>query len=324
MYNAAMSEKQEQVATKVQFVTIDDNHAGQRIDNFLVTFLKGVPKSRVYRILRKGEVRVNKKRVKPVYRLADGDIVRVPPVRMDDEKELPNVKLEKVATLEQNIIYEDNYLIVMNKPSGIAVHGGSGLKFGLIEGLRALRPDAKALELVHRLDRDTSGCILIAKRRSTLRALHEQLREKTVEKNYHALVQGQWSKEDKAVNAPLLKNTVQSGERIVRVNPEGKESYTKFKILQRFEDCTLVQASPVTGRTHQIRVHTLHAGHPIAGDDKYGDKEFDKKMKKNGLNRLFLHSASIRFFHPNEEKTMFFEAPYDDSLKATVATLRKT
>jgi len=180
MYNAAMSEKQEQVATKVQFVTIDDNHAGQRIDNFLVTFLKGVPKSRVYRILRKGEVRVNKKRVKPVYRLADGDIVRVPPVRMDDEKELPNVKLEKVATLEQNIIYEDNYLIVMNKPSGIAVHGGSGLKFGLIEGLRALRPDAKALELVHRLDRDTSGCILIAKRRSTLRALHEQLREKTV------------------------------------------------------------------------------------------------------------------------------------------------
>ena len=324
MYNAAMSEKQEQVATKVQFVTIDDNHAGQRIDNFLVTFLKGVPKSRVYRILRKGEVRVNKKRIKPVYRLEDGDIVRVPPVRMDDEKELPNVKLEKVATLEQNIIYEDNYLIVMNKPSGIAVHGGSGLKFGLIEGLRALRPDAKALELVHRLDRDTSGCILIAKRRSTLRALHEQLREKTVEKNYHALVQGQWSKEDKAVNAPLLKNTVQSGERIVRVNPEGKESYTKFKILQRFEDCTLVQASPVTGRTHQIRVHTLHAGHPIAGDDKYGDKEFDKKMKKNGLNRLFLHSASIRFFHPNEEKTMFFEAPYDDKLKATVAALRRT
>ncbi len=319
-----MSEKPEQVATKVQFVTIDDNHAGQRIDNFLVTFLKGVPKSRVYRILRKGEVRVNKKRIKPVYRLEDGDIVRVPPVRMDDEKELPNVKLEKVATLEQNIIYEDNYLIVMNKPSGIAVHGGSGLKFGLIEGLRALRPDAKALELVHRLDRDTSGCILIAKRRSTLRALHEQLREKTVEKNYHALVQGQWSKEDKAVNAPLLKNTVQSGERIVRVNPEGKESYTKFKILQRFEDCTLVQASPVTGRTHQIRVHTLHAGHPIAGDDKYGDKEFDKKMKKNGLNRLFLHSASIRFFHPNEEKTMFFEAPYDDKLKATVAALRRT
>ena len=320
----AMNEKQPQVAAKVQFVTIDDNHAGQRIDNFLVTFLKGVPKSRVYRILRKGEVRVNKKRVKPVYRLNDGDIVRVPPIRMDEEKELPNAKLEKVASLEKHIIFEDKYLIVMNKPSGIAVHGGSGLKFGLIEGLRALRPDAKSLELVHRLDRDTSGCILIAKRRSTLRALHEQLREKTVEKNYLALVKGQWRKEDKAVNAPLLKNTVASGERIVRVNPEGKDSYTKFKIVQRFEDCTLIQASPVTGRTHQIRVHTLHAGHPIAGDDKYGDKAFDKTMKAHGLNRLFLHSASVRFFHPNEETTMFFEAPFDDALKSTVTALRKT
>jgi len=283
-----------------------------------------VPKSRVYRILRKGEVRVNKKRIKPVYRLADGDIVRVPPIRMSEEKELPNAKLQKVASLEQHIIFEDNYLIVMNKPSGIAVHGGSGLKFGLIEGLRALRPDAKFLELVHRLDRDTSGCILIAKRRSTLRALHEQLREKTVEKNYQALVKGQWDKTDKAVNAPLLKNTLQSGERLVRVHPDGKDSYTKFKILQRFENCTLVQASPVTGRTHQIRVHTLHAGHPIAGDNKYGHSEFDKQMKTLGLNRLFLHSASLRFFHPNEEKEMLFEAPLDPSLKATLAALRKT
>ena len=313
-----------EVATKVQFVTIDDNHAGQRIDNFLLTLLKGVPKSRVYRILRKGEVRVNKKRIKPVYRLIDGDIVRVPPVTMSEEKELPNPKLAKIASLESNIIFEDNYLIVMNKPSGIAVHGGSGLKFGLIEGLRALRPDAKFLELVHRLDRDTSGCILIAKRRSTLRALHEQLREKTVEKNYLALVLGQWDKSDKAVNAPLLKNTVQSGERIVRVNPEGKDSYTRFKIEQRFEDCTLVQASPVTGRTHQIRVHTLHTGHPIAGDDKYGDKDFDKKMKAIWLNRLFLHSANLRFFHPNVEETMFFEAPLDDVLKRTLDALRKT
>ncbi|NRA59369.1 MAG: 23S rRNA pseudouridine(955/2504/2580) synthase RluC [Psychrobium sp.] len=313
-----------EVATKVQFVTIDDNHAGQRIDNFLLTLLKGVPKSRVYRILRKGEVRVNKKRIKPVYRLIDGDIVRVPPVTMSEEKELPNPKLAKIASLESNIIFEDNYLIVMNKPSGIAVHGGSGLKFGLIEGLRALRPDAKFLELVHRLDRDTSGCILIAKRRSTLRALHEQLREKTVEKNYLALVLGQWDKSDKAVNAPLLKNTVQSGERIVRVNPEGKDSYTRFKIEQRFEDCTLIQASPVTGRTHQIRVHTLHTGHPIAGDDKYGDRDFDKKMKALGLNRLFLHSANLRFFHPNVEETMFFEAPLDDVLKRTLAALRKT
>lgn len=314
----------EQVATKVQFVTIDDNHAGQRIDNYLVTLLKGVPKSRVYRILRKGEVRVNKKRIKPVYKLQDGDIVRIPPVHMNEEKALPNPKLEKIASLESHILFEDDYLMILNKPSGIAVHGGSGLKFGLIEGLRALRPDARFLELVHRLDRDTSGCIMVAKKRSTLRALHQQLREKTVEKNYLALVRGQWQKADKSVNAPLLKNTIKSGERVVRVDAEGKDSLTKFKIVQRFEDCTLIQASPVTGRTHQIRVHTLFAGHPIAGDDKYGDEDFDRKMRDLGLKRLFLHSASLRFFHPNTETEMRFEAPMDKSLKQTIESLRKT
>ncbi|NRA70246.1 MAG: 23S rRNA pseudouridine(955/2504/2580) synthase RluC [Gammaproteobacteria bacterium] len=319
-----MTTTPEQVATKVQFVTIDDNHAGQRIDNYLVTLLKGVPKSRVYRILRKGEVRVNKKRIKPVYKLQDGDIVRIPPIKMSEEKALPNPKLAKIASLESHIIFEDDYLMVLDKPSGIAVHGGSGLKFGLIEGLRALRPDARFLELVHRLDRDTSGCIMIAKKRSTLRALHAQLREKTIEKNYLALVLGQWDKTDKAIMVPLLKNTVKSGERIVRVDPEGKDSHTKFKIIQRFEDCTLVQASPVTGRTHQIRVHTLYAGHPIAGDDKYGDEAFDKKMRARGLNRLFLHSASLRFFHPNTETEMRFEAPLDGSLKQTIESLRKT
>ncbi|NRA55505.1 MAG: 23S rRNA pseudouridine(955/2504/2580) synthase RluC [Gammaproteobacteria bacterium] len=314
----------EQVATKVQFVTIDDNHAGQRIDNFLVTLLKGVPKSRVYRILRKGEVRVNKKRIKPVYKLQIDDVVRIPPIKIDEEKPLPNPKLAKIAALESHIIFEDDYLLIMNKPSGIAVHGGSGLKFGLIEGLRALRPDARFLELVHRLDRDTSGCIMVAKKRSTLRALHQQLREKTVEKNYLALVKGQWEKTDKAIHAPLLKNTLKSGERLVRVDEEGKESHTKFKIMQRFEDCTLVQASPVTGRTHQIRVHTLYAGHPIACDDKYGDQGFDKAMQKIGLNRLFLHSSVLRFTHPNTEQEMRFEAPMDDSLKRTLAALRKT
>jgi len=319
-----MTTTPEQVATKVQFVTIDDNHAGQRIDNYLVTLLKGVPKSRVYRILRKGEVRVNKKRIKPVYKLQLDDVVRIPPIKIDEEKPLPNPKLAKIAGLEAHILFEDDYLLIMNKPSGIAVHGGSGLKFGLIEGLRALRPDARFLELVHRLDRDTSGCIMIAKKRSTLRALHQQLREKTVEKNYLALVQGQWEKTDKAIIAPLLKNTLKSGERVVRVDPEGKESHTKFKIVQRFEDCTLVQASPVTGRTHQIRVHTLYTGHPIACDDKYGDQGFDNAMKKLGLNRLFLHSSTLRFFHPNTEVEMRFEAPMDDSLKQTIAALRKT
>lgn len=319
-----MTKIPQQVATSVQFVTIDDNHAGQRIDNYLVTLLKGVPKSRVYRILRKGEVRVNKKRIKPVYKLQGGDIVRIPPIKLDEEKPLPNPKLDKIASLERHILFEDDYLMIINKPSGIAVHGGSGLKFGLIEGLRALRPAARFLELVHRLDRDTSGCIMVAKKRSTLRALHQQLREKTVEKNYLALVRGQWQKSDKAVNAPLLKNTLKSGERVVRVDADGKESYTKFKIIQRFEDCTLVQASPVTGRTHQIRVHTLHAGHPIAGDDKYGDESFDNKLRTLGLNRLFLHSASLRFFHPNTEIEMLFEAPMDSPLKQTLESLRKT
>ena len=323
-YNsAAMSILEDKVAAKVQFVTIDDCHAGQRIDNFLMTQLKGVPKSRVYRILRKGEVRVNKKRVKPEYKLADGDQVRIPPIRVSEETEVPNVKLDRVAALESQILYEDDHLMVINKASGMAVHGGSGLKFGVIEGLRALRPDARFLELVHRLDRDTSGCLLVAKKRSALRSLHEQLRNKTVEKNYHALVRGQWQKTDRKVCAPLLKNTLKSGERVVRVDPQGKESETRFKILQRYQDATLVQASPITGRTHQIRVHTLHAGHPIACDDKYGDQAFCSKMRQRGLNRLFLHAAELSFLHPKTEVTMRFEAPLDDELSAALEALDK-
>lgn len=318
-----MSILDDKTAAKVQLVTIDDCHAGQRIDNFLITQLKGVPKSRVYRILRKGEVRVNKKRVKPVYKLNEGDIVRIPPIRITEESEAPNVKLERVAALESQILFEDDYLLVLNKPSGMAVHGGSGLKFGVIEGLRALRPDARYLELVHRLDRDTSGCLLIAKKRSALRSLHEQLRNKTVEKNYQALVVGTWQKMDRAVRAPLLKNTLKSGERVVRVDPEGKESETRFKILQRYEGATLVQASPITGRTHQIRVHTLHAGHPIACDDKYGDQTFCDKMRSLGLNRLFLHAAELSFVHPGTEMTMRFEAPLDNHLKQALAALNR-
>lgn len=307
---------------QVSWQTIDAEYAGQRIDNYLLARLKGVPKSLVYRILRKGEVRVNKKRVKPEYKLQPNDLVRIPPVRVAAEAPLPSAKLDQVQQLEQCILYEDDLVMVLNKPAGLAVHGGSGLQFGLIENLRALRPQAKHLELVHRLDRDTSGCIMIAKRRSALRALHEQLRAKTIDKQYYALVRGHWQGHMNAVQAPLKKNTLKSGERIVRVDAEGKPSHTKFRIVEKFAQATLVEASPVTGRTHQIRVHALHAGHPIAADDKYGDKQFDELMRASGLQRLFLHAHKLQFQHPQDnDRTITVEAPLDDNLRTTLLAL---
>jgi 23S rRNA pseudouridine955/2504/2580 synthase len=308
----------------VQIVAISADQAGQRIDNFLRTQLKGVPKSMIYRIVRKGEVRVNKKRIKPEYKLEEGDQVRIPPVRVAErEDNAVSAKLDKVAALETCILYEDDYLLILNKPSGTAVHGGSGLSFGVIEGLRALRPDARFLELVHRLDRDTSGVLLVAKKRSALRSLHEQLRLKGMQKDYLALVRGQWQSHCKVVQAPLLKNILQSGERIVRVNSEGKPSETRFKVEERFEHATLVKASPVTGRTHQIRVHAQHAGHPIAFDDRYGDREFDQQLRGTGLKRLFLHAAALRFEHPNTGETVRIEAPLDTQLRYCLQMLRK-
>lgn len=311
------------INASVKMLEISDDEAGQRIDNYLLTKLKGVPKSLIYRIVRKGEVRVNKGRVKPEYKLQAGDIVRVPPVRVSEKMQAPiSNKLNKVASLEKQIIFEDDCLLVLNKPSGIAVHGGSGLSFGVIEGLRALRPEARFLELVHRLDRDTSGILLVAKKRSALRNLHEQLRIKTVQKDYLALVRGQWQSHVKVIQAPLLKNELASGERIVKVSQDGKPSETRFSIEERYPNATLIKASPVTGRTHQIRVHTLHAGHPIAMDDKYGDKDFDTEMRLLGLNRLFLHAASIRFEHPKTGETLRLNAPLDNNMKAILKKLR--
>ena len=307
---------------QVQFLNVDSDQAGQRIDNFLRTLLKGVPKSMIYRILRKGEVRVNKKRVKPEYKLQADDLIRVPPIRVSEAPEGPSPKLEKVATLESHILFEDDRLLVMNKPSGLAVHGGSGLSFGMIEGLRSLRPQEKFLELVHRLDRDTSGCILIAKKRSALRHLHEQLREGKMDKRYNALIEGQWPANRFKVKAPLLKNVLQSGERIVNVHDAGKPSETRYRILEQFDGATLVEASPITGRTHQIRVHSLHAGHPIACDPKYGSTAFDALAKKKGLNRLFLHAASLRVLHPKTDEPMTFKAPLDDVLTRTLENFR--
>ena len=266
---------------------------------------------------------MNKKRVKPEYKLQINDEIRIPPVRVA-ERTKPEIspKLLKVAALEASIIYEDDCILAINKPSGIAVHGGSGVSFGVIEGLRALRPQAKFLELVHRIDRETSGILLIAKKRSTLKSLHEQLRLKQMQKNYLALVKGNWPSECKVVQAPLFKNVLKSGERIVKVNSEGKASETRFKVEERFDFATLIKASPVTGRTHQIRVHTQYVNHPIAFDDRYGDKVFDALLADTHLNRLFLHAASVKFIHPKTEQEMQLQAPIDAALQSCLTQLR--
>ena len=298
---------------QVQFLTVTEENHLQRIDNFLIGKMKGVPKSKIYRILRKGEVRVNKKRIKPEYKLQIDDYIRVPPVRLEEPKET-SINTDKLAYIQDAIIYEDDRLLVINKPTGMAVHGGSGLNYGLIEALRALRPNSPFLELVHRLDRDTSGCIIVAKKRSALRHLHQQLRENEMDKTYHALVLGRWPEKRSKVTANLQKNQLQSGERMVFADPQGKPSETRFECLRYFENATLMQAKPITGRTHQIRVHCQYAGHPIANDAKYGDDEFTKNIKKLGCKRLFLHAKTIEFTHPLSEKKVKFEAPYDESL----------
>ncbi len=295
---------------KVKTVVIDEGSAGQRIDNYLVKTLKGVPKTHVYKILRKGEVRVNKKRIKANYKLELEDLVRIPPIKLQ-QTDKPSVNLNQVKSLEQAILYESDALIVLNKPSGMAVHGGSGLSFGVIEALRQLRPQAKFLELVHRLDRDTSGCLLIAKKRSTLKYLHEQLREKTLDKRYQALVIGKWPKRSRIVNLPLKKNTLQSGERVVRVDNSGKEAVTEYSVIRNYKDCTLVEASPITGRTHQIRVHCQANQHPIIGDTKYCETDVNRAFAELGFNRLMLHAASIEFRESgkSEPKTVTAEWP---------------
>ena len=307
--------------TAVQLLEVAPELAGQRIDNILRTQLKGVPKTLIYRILRKGEVRVNKGRIKPEYKLQAGDIVRVPPLRLAERDEPAPLAQGLLDRLEASIVFEDKALIVINKPAGIAVHGGSGLNFGVIEAFRQLRPDAKELELVHRLDRDTSGLLMIAKKRSMLRHLHAELRGDGVDKRYMALVRGHWATAKKQVNAPLLKNTLRSGERMVEVNDEGKEALTIFRVLRRFgEFATLIEAKPVTGRTHQIRVHALHAGHSIAGDSKYGDEDFTREIRDAGGKRLFLHAYALRVPLPDGGELQL-EAPVDEMWARTLERL---
>jgi len=319
-YDAAMTTPSLQTSG-VQLIEVAPELAGQRIDNFLRTQLKGVPKTLIYRILRKGEVRVNKGRIKPEYKLQAGDVVRVPPLRLAERDEPEPLAQGLLQRLEAAIVYEDKALIVLNKPAGIAVHGGSGLSYGVIEAFRQLRPDAKELELVHRLDRDTSGLLMIAKKRSMLRHLHQALRGDGVDKRYMALVRGHWATAKRQVNAPLQKNTLRSGERMVEVSDGGKEALTIFRVLRRFgEFATLVEAKPVTGRTHQIRVHTKHAGHSIAGDSKYGDEDFTREIRDLGGKRLFLHAYALKVPLPDGGELQL-EAPVDEMWAKTLERL---
>lgn len=311
----------ELTASSVNYVHIDEDRAGQRIDNFLITQLKGAPKSLIYRIVRKGEVRVNKGRIKPEYKLKPGDIVRVPPVKLPEANTPTPVGKGLAKQLREAVLYESAGLIIINKPHGLAVHGGSGVNLGLIESLRQIYPNERSLELVHRLDRDTSGCIMVAKKRSTLRAIHAQLRSGGIDKIYQALVIGGWPKSCQKVDAPLQKNVVQSGERMVRVDQEGKRSITAYRVLKNFGQFSLVEAKPITGRTHQIRVHCQHMGHPIVGDPKYGVDQVNQAQRQLGLNRLFLHAAQLKLIDPSTEKKIDVKAPLDAKLLHAVKRL---
>ncbi|WP_457675580.1 23S rRNA pseudouridine(955/2504/2580) synthase RluC [Thiolapillus sp.] len=305
----------------VRYLTVDERGDGQRIDNFLLRELKGVPRTLVYRLLRKGEVRVNKGRVKAGRKLVAGDVVRIPPVRLPEANTPGSPPGWQIEKIEKSIIYEDNLLLIINKESGLAVHGGSGISFGVIELLRASRPGEKSLELAHRLDRDTSGCLMLARRRSALRTLQQLQREGRVRKRYLALLAGQWSRDRQQVKVPLKKNTLKSGERVVRVDAAGKHAHTEFRVLRRFADATLVEAEIKTGRTHQIRVHAQYLGTPILGDEKYGDEQANRAFRKLGLKRLFLHAASLRFPWPEKAEPYAFDAPLAPELQRLLEKL---
>ena len=310
-----MSNEPQSEAPKVSFIEITEDHSEQRLDNFLCTYLKGVPKSCIYRIVRKGEVRVNKGRVDVHYRLIAGDIVRIPPIRVAERNEQTYVPQGLRDALQHSILFEDDGFLIINKPAGFAVHGGSGVSSGVIEGLRLLRPEARFLELVHRLDKETSGCLVIAKKRSALRLFHELFRDNHIHKTYIALLAGRWQRKKLIVNAPLLKNIEKSGERMVCISPLGKEAETLFRRLQSYAEATLVEASPKTGRTHQIRVHALSLGHPIVGDERYGQDDTNKHFRNKGHKRMFLHAQTLRFQHPVTGMAMVITAPLPSQLE---------
>lgn len=309
-----------EVKPQVSFITISAAQAGQRIDNFLFSQLKSVPKSLIYRALRKGNVRANKKRCKPTYRIQAGDEIRIPPFRTSD-KEAPKPSDSLLKLLAEATLHEDDNLLILNKPSGVAVHAGSGLANGVIEAMRVLRPELDNLQLAHRLDRDTSGCLILCKNRDALLAIHELLIKSAIQKTYFTLVKGLWPEDLKKVDAPLIKNEEQSGERVVKVANNGKKALTFFKVMSANQQASLLEVDLQTGRTHQIRVHTQHAGHPVAADDKYGDRSFNKVMRKHGLKRLFLHAARLRFTMPASDQLIEVSAKLPVDLDNVLETL---
>lgn len=295
-------------ASKVSFFLVGDEHAGQRIDNFLLRIAKGVPKSHVYRVIRGGEVRVNKKRVAVTYRLETGDEIRLPPMRT-----ATTPTRSFVPAAQFSIVFEDEQMLVVDKPAGVAVHGGSGVSFGVIEQLRAARPEAPFLELVHRLDRETSGLLMLAKKRAALVALHEQIRNAELDKRYLALVLGRWPNQRQHIRLPLLKYLIGDGERRVRIDPDGLAAHTVAILRERLGDLSLLEVELKTGRTHQIRVHLAHLGFPIAGDDKYGDFAANKQLARNDakppFKRMFLHAWRLQLRHPASGLPLLLEAP---------------
>jgi len=300
-----------------RLVTVDDFSVGQRLDNYLIKLLKGVPKSRIYRIIRKGEVRVNKGRKKADYKLKAEDLIRIPPIRTSTEKEIkPSQSLLKL--LENAVLYEDKGMLIINKIHGMSVHGGSGISVGIIEALKSQYKEP--IELVHRLDRATSGCLILAKKRSVLKSLHSQLVNHQLEKRYTALVKDTWSKKKHTIDAPIYQNS-----RYSVIDSKGKDSLSHFHPIKNFElgdfNASLVEVSIETGRTHQIRVHAKFAGHPVAQDDKYGDGDFDQFMKKKGLNRLFLHAKTLTFTNPLTNEIQKVNAPLPDDLETFLKKL---
>ena len=312
MTSAAAKNLPQQVGDpRVRWIEVGEEEAGQRIDNYLLARLKGVPKSHVYRILRSGEVRINSKRAEASQKVVAGDRIRIPPVRVaerNDDVPAPHFRLP--------ILFEDDAFVAIDKPSGLAVHGGSGVAHGVIESLRSMRPEARFLELVHRLDRETSGVLLVAKKRSSLTALHEMMRERVMDKRYLAGVRGRFRNETQRVTLALAKRVTAEGDKRVSVSAGGQEAETIFRRVARGEEFSLLEAQLLTGRTHQIRVHLAHLKHPVLGDDKYGDFDLNKRLRKEGLTRMFLHAASLAFSHPLTGAPVRLESPLPADLAA--------
>src|SRR3990167_856656 len=302
--------------SQIQYIKVVDEYSKQRIDNFLINHLKSVPKSRIYRLIRKGEISVNKKRIKVFYRILTGDIIKLPPLFLNQTAQQAPPSQTTIDLLAKRILYEDENLLILNKPSGLSVHAGSTVRIGVIEAMRHLYLKLPHLELAHRLDSETSGCLILAKKRRILREIHALLREGKITKIYWALTQGKWKKSELRVNLPLHKDYHEGGKHVVEVNPAGKQALTEFYPIQLFKCATLVEVKLLTGRTHQIRVHAAHLQHPIAGDDRYGDTQFNQLMHQYGLKRMFLHARSIDFTLPSLKQRITVIAPLDPELNS--------